>query len=150
MLEKADNGSYKDAVIDDGTGRISARIFDNEASVGKIEVGDFAIVIGRPREFSGERYILVEIMKKIDGRWMKARKLELGSDDKVHEKPAYEKTEAITPKDRMIMTIKKMDDGNGAAIEDVSGDEDSDRLVQLLLKEGEIFEVKPGRLKVLE
>lgn len=148
IVEKADGGSYRNIIIDDGTGKVSARAFDNYGMVDSVNVGDFALIIGRPREFSGEKYILIEIIKKVDSGWAKARRLELGAGKK-HERETFEKIEA-SPKEKMLRIIKSMDSGQGVAIEDLAGDGDSDRLIALLLKEGEIFEIRPGRLKVLE
>ena len=69
-----DVASY-DFILDDGSGRISLRFFE---SVQPLDVGDMVIVIGRPREFGTERYVVPEIVKKVtDPKWVELRKLEL-------------------------------------------------------------------------
>ena len=52
----------------------------------------------------------------------------------------------------MNKLIKELDQGHGVSIEDISSKdiEDIDKKIEMLLKEGDIFEVKPGKLKVLE
>jgi len=42
--------------IDDGTGRISARMFENDSVLDVMQVGDILLIVGRPREFSSEKY----------------------------------------------------------------------------------------------
>ena len=134
-------------VLDDGSGTISVRSFENQDPFKEIDVGDVAIIVGRPRKFGEEIYILLEIIKKInDKKWIKVRNLELG-ERKIKEKN-IEDTEHLDIYD----IIKNLDNGNGADIEQVisiSG-KDAERTIELLLKEGEIFEIKPGKLKVLE
>ncbi len=61
-------------IIDDGTGKITIRSFDNLTK--KPNIGDVINIIGKPREF-GNRYILIEIIKQIDKKWLEVRKLEL-------------------------------------------------------------------------
>ena len=48
--------------------------------------------------------------------------------------------------------IKTLDKGDGVSVEELSSKsiEGTDKIIDTLLKEGDIFEVKPGRLKVLE
>ena len=92
--------------------------------------------------------------------WAKVRNLEL-------QKPKYDKKIVIdesidtnntkdifdlNPTNNIIQWIKKLDTGSGVSIEMLSSKniENMDKLIDILLKEGDIFEVKPGRLKVLE
>lgn len=52
----------------------------------------------------------------------------------------------------LIDIIREKDVGEGADVEQVieSFEGDGEKLVKVLLEEGEIFEIKPGRIKVLE
>lgn len=52
----------------------------------------------------------------------------------------------------LIELIKKYDSGEGADVEAVISEfkGDGDKLVKVLLEEGEIFEIKPGKIKVIE
>src|SRR3989338_4303368 len=70
--------SYSQIILDDGSGRISARLFEEFDKLRGINVSNIVLVIGRPREFGNEKYLLLEIIKKIDDkRWADVRKLEL-------------------------------------------------------------------------
>ena len=54
---------------------------------------------------------------------------------------------------KILALVKEMDIGEGADIQDViskSGNKETESILKNLLQEGEIFEIKPGKLKVLE
>ena len=158
VIQKSRLDNYKTLVIDDSTGKISARIFENKVFLDKIEVGDIVLVIGRPREFSSEKYILIETIKKIDPAWTKVRELELEKNIAEHipitknKIPVKESIVDLNPTNKIIKLIKELDKGNGVSIEELSSKniEGIDKMVDVLLKEGDVFEIKPGRLKVLE
>ncbi|MBW2981354.1 hypothetical protein KY343_00610, partial [Candidatus Woesearchaeota archaeon] len=66
--------NYQSMILDDGTGRISARVFEQNNIFDNIEIGDVILVIGRPREYGSEKYILPETIKRIqDKSWIKVR-----------------------------------------------------------------------------
>jgi RPA family protein len=188
--------------IDDGSGRINVRSFEENIFLNNVSVGEVVVLIGRPREYSNEIYIMPEIVKAIeDKRWVEVRKLELGPEQrqfvqrevhapsvftKVVEPPIKQKESAenvYMPKaaevlgdeeekedaeqsagddapdekemtsTRIIKLIKENDSGSGADFETVIGsakDEKAEEIIQNLLKNGDIFELKPGKLKVLE
>ena len=49
--------------------------------------------------------------------------------------------------------IRNMDTGDGVAFEDViekSKNPDTEKIINTLLANGDVFEIRPGRLKVLE
>ena len=53
----------------------------------------------------------------------------------------------------VLSKIKEKDTGEGADLSDVadsSGVEDAERIIQLLINEGEVFEIKPGKIKILD
>ncbi|MBR9692064.1 hypothetical protein GOV06_04730 [Candidatus Woesearchaeota archaeon] len=161
---------YNSIVIDDGTGKISIRVFEDEADKLKgIEIGDVVLIIGRPREYGTERYLLLEIIKKIeDKRWIEIRKKELGKEDevvgeeKIEEAGIVQKEENIKETveesvveeasigDKIIDYIRENDDGAGVDIEEIIKKYNDENAVKELLSEGELFEVRPGRVKVLE
>lgn len=149
---------YAGAVIDDGTGRLSLRSFENLDVFSKVDVGDAVLVVCRIREFNNEKYASLEILKKIrDARWLNLRKLELEKKKTANDaviaqnKPSNEN--AVGASEEVYMLVKKLDDGNGALVEDViknSGRDDAESIVNGLLVSGDIFEISPGRVKVLE
>lgn len=161
----------KDAVVDDGTGQIRLRFFDNEAMLKKLEVGDFTTIIGRPRQYGGETYIVPEIMKNVnDVKWAEVRKLEIqairinaqstaGSEESAEETVEEElQMDAVSKgKVELYRIIKELDTGRGADISAVanrftekSGSGNAEQMIREMLKAGDLFEVLPGRLKVLE
>jgi RPA family protein len=163
-------------VLDDGTGTLGVRAFGEIANLGSVEIGDIVNVIGKPREFSGEKYIVPEIITKVkDEGWVKLRQKEMSmpsihnqsvdasqkSENKITapmagsvEEEVVEKT--ILPENpfqKIYRLIKELDTGDGADTNELvksSGLHNADELVKELLKEGEIFEIKRGRLKILE
>ena len=145
--------NYKALHLDDGTGRMEIRSFDNPNIFSGVAIGDIALVIGRPREYGNARYITAEIVRQIKNkRWLEVRKLELNSQPAAKE----EKTAEETPESNsapVYKAIKELDKGEGAetlsVIKEASHPE-AEKIIQHLLKEGEIYEIAPGRLKILE
>ena len=162
--------NYYSFVLDDGTGKISVRSFEKKDIIENLEIGDIVLLIGRLREFGQERYIIPEIIKKIENKdWVEVRKLELKKQGVVKKDyrgviKKKERKEDIEPvvKGEVIIEsssqviyglIKKLDDGNGVEVDNViknSELDNTDEIISNLLQEGEIFELKPGKLKVLE
>jgi RPA family protein len=139
--------------VDDGSGSINLKSFDKEFDV---NIGDVVLVIGKPREWNSQKYILPEIIKKIeDKRWVEIRKKELERRKIISlKRKEFDEEEFIeSPYQRIIDIIKELDSGEGADFEEVvvkSKIADSQDLITGLLEQGEIFEVRPGRLKILE
>lgn len=150
--------------IDDGTGKISARIFENNALFQGICISDVVLIIGRPREFSSEKYILIETIKKIGPLWAKVRKMELdkcqktdnlSQDETQNIKEIISDEEEVidlSPSNKIIRLIKELDKGNGVSIDELSskGIDNLDKIIKMLMNGGDIFEIRPGKLKVLE
>lgn len=146
--------------IDDGSGRILVRDFEPRKDLPKMEVGQAVMVIGKPREFNTEKYIVPEIVRLItDPAWIKLRQIELGELPRNVEPLVPPSQEKISPPpdesnwtDRMIDLIRELDSGEGAAVDEVlkkAQFSDTEKKIEILIKQGEIFEAKPGRLKVL-
>jgi len=132
--------------VDDGTGSIAVRSFDG--SFGELDVGSFVMVIGRPRDFEGQKYIMGEILKKVDQKWFDVWKKTV---DQVTPIGGTDIQESSSGTD-IVDIVRSMDDGEGADYEAVIsklGSGGEDKIVHLLAI-GELFETKPGKLKVLE
>jgi hypothetical protein len=135
------------------------------------------LVVGRPREYMDEKYIVAEIMKKIENPgWVEVRKLELGQSkvldqdnncevnitqekeikEDVKEQVKVEEIDGGDADDinaKIFNLIKEVDQGNGADTQEVitkSNIEEAEKIITGLLEQGEVFEIKPGKLKVLE
>jgi RPA family protein len=124
--------SASDLVVDDGTGSILVRSFETPA---KAAIGDSVLVIGRPRIYNGQQYILGEIVKKIDPLWLEARK----------------KNKQPTQQQDVLSVVRALDTGEGADYNVVLAKigNNEEKIVHLLAV-GELFETRPGKLKVLE
>jgi hypothetical protein len=162
--------------IDDGTGTIQIMLFSDKDKQNSFKVGDVLLIIGRPREYNGRKFIAPEIMKIIDEKkWITYRKKELeilGPISTDLKKPeSYEEDESISDRKKKKATeeeaveptenysgtimklIRKLDDGNGADTEKVVKDskvKGAEKIIMNLLYEGEIFEIRPGKIKILE
>lgn len=156
VVYKSSQENNTSTIIDDGTGKILLRSFENSHLFANIDVGDIILTIGRIREFNNEKYIIPEILKKTELGWFNVRKMELKNIGVVVEDKEIEKNDNIKPQnmnDEIYLLIKTMDNGDGASIEDVisrSKAKDSENIINKLLESGDVFEIRPGRLKVLE
>ena len=137
--------------IDDGTGRIDIRAFDDTFSIPKVQIGQVVMVIGKPREFGSEVYLLPEIIKPIEDKtWIRVRLKELKRtplQETVVNKPV---NETLPSMQDVYEIIKDLDKGEGANTEDVLqklSHDKTEEIIQKLLREGEIFEIAPGKLK---
>lgn len=176
------NNDNTSCIIDDGTGKIMVRDFNNTI---KTEIGELVVIIGKPRQFGQEMFLNNEIIKRIKNmKWVEFRKKELLSrkkekinipsdyldvetdvkeeilikEENIFEVPTLEPLVKSNVKtkggkaERIIELIEKFDSGDGAHIENVikeSGLDDTETIIKSLTEEGEVFQVKPGRLKVM-
>jgi RPA family protein len=150
--------------IDDGSSKIEIRTFDNNDIFKGITIGDIVLVVGKPREYNNEIYINAEIIKKITNKgWLEFRKKEIMLKTILNPKviPKPEKTEIEVEKpeqkaqtdavEEMLDKIKELDSGNGCDIQDlVSNDPNKEKIIEDLLLKGDIFEISPGKVKILE
>jgi RPA family protein len=169
--------------LDDGTSQIQITSFGEEQKFKDAQVGDVVLVIGRPREYNQKRFIVPEIIRKIDDKkWIDYRKAELEiqtpslsepelvvkeeriKDTKIKQIPdedaiaMNEKIKAETGFEDnyasiILATIRKLDKGDGANINDIiksSGLEKAEKYLKSLINEGEIFEIRTGKIKILE
>lgn len=160
------NGSYETLYLDDGSGKISIKSFENPSLFLKNQIGDILMVIGKPREFNNEIYLIPEIVKKINNKkWIDVRLLELqksplarwepaekSKEEEIKEEGTAEKdTNKLNSMERIYNLIKELDRGQGADYETIieKVGAGSIGIVEKLLKEGEIFEVAAGKLKIL-
>lgn len=159
IVYKYEDLSYAGVIIDDGTGKISLRSFENRNAFSSIDVGEMVLVIGKIREFNNEKYILTEILKKIDNsQWVNVRKLELNSinivvENKVQTENNNLLSDVISASEEVYSLIKKLDDGEGASTDEViknTNINDAENIIKKLLEDGQIFEIRSGKVKVLE
>ncbi len=81
VIDRYDNetNQYTGLTIDDGTGKILAKLFGEDVKFARgIQIGDLVRVIGKIRENERGRYLICEIVKKIEDKgWQELWKLEV-------------------------------------------------------------------------
>ena len=165
VARSTNEGSYQNMLLDDGSGKISIRFFQPQNIQYDAGIGDAILLIGRIREYGSERYIVPEIIKKIENKvWIDVRKVELKQQTLIplkkeeifetEQKVPQEEIKAETsPLQDIYNLIKKLDKGEGVDIEEIiqsSKENNVETIINNLLEKGEIFEIRKGRLKVLE
>ena len=76
ITTKSNEDGYASLTIDDGSGTIMMRSFEEQNF--EVSPGDAALVIGRPRDFSGNLYLVPEIVRRIENmKWVDYRQREL-------------------------------------------------------------------------
>ncbi len=80
ILSIAKNGSTTSVLLDDGSGQILARVFEEHKRLEELNVGDIALCIARVRVFNQEKYLAPEILKVVEKEWLELRALELKQD----------------------------------------------------------------------
>jgi len=162
IVDKSEAAGNSSVIIDDGTGRILLKSFDGASLFSGLDVGDVVLTVGRIREFNSERYIVPELLKKTGNTlWMAARKLELekrgylmeaGKDANAADRNIDVSID-LPASDEIYSLIKDLDNGEGVSFDEIIGKfkgSEAENAINKLLENGNIFEIRPGRLKVLE
>ena len=140
---------------------VNVRYFEEKSVY--IEEGDIVDVIGRPRVYDGEKYIMAEIIRKRDERWIKLRDLEIKKTRKylLENAEPYEEdleeeiyAEILNPevvKDKILALIENLGE---VTFEELAGmvnipDGELEKYLSDLKNSGDIFEPRPGVYKVL-
>lgn len=142
---------YLSLTLDDASGQVRIKIFGDDVSkFSNIEQGQTIMVIGKLRFFNNELYILPEIIKQQDPRYLLVRKLEL-EKEKPKEIPK-EQVKAV--KDQIIEMIKNAEKDEGIDIDKLimeikaSPDLINQEIIKLL-EEGLVYEPRPGKIRYL-
>lgn len=148
--------------LDDGTGQIAVKNFNSPIDV---KTGDIVLLVGRVRKYGNETYLTPEIVKKnVNVGWGAVwKKMAVESsdeeiemnDDSEEESSVEEELIETNPgeisfREKIMQKIKDLDDGEGASYGDVVKLFPDEHYISKLLLDGDIFEIKPGRLKVLD
>lgn len=149
-------------LLDDGSGSIQLRRFEDSDK--EENVGDVVLVIGRPRVFNDQAYVVPEIIKKIKNpKWLEYRKKELQtsnfekntSSNKTEKQEKSSKSEAKEQEnitDLILKKIDELDQGKGVRIAEILDEFESENTnvaINRLIEEGEIFEMRPGIVKLI-
>lgn len=145
---------FASITLDDGSGQIRARAFAEDISKFQdISQGDTILIIGVLRHYNDEIYILPDLVKKQDPKYLLIRKLEIEKSFKPTQQPA-EKKEIKALRDEVISLIKDSEGNEGVDKDHIimtikSRPELISQEIQKLLEEGIIYEPRPGRVRYL-
>lgn len=167
VIQKEILGTVLNLLIDDSTSPITVRLFEENKGIISLKPGDFVNVIGKLRKYNNESYIYPEIIKKRDMFWFKLRlkELEKVSESKNFPEEKKEATDDVKENlenesrfkdslqvEKIINLIKKLDNGLGVPIEEIiekSSLENTEKIINAMLKKGDIFNNQPGKVKIL-
>jgi RPA family protein len=151
VISVSEEETSKSFVLDDGSGSIQLRIFEQSIKI-NFDIGDIVMVIGKPREFNNEKYIVPEIIKIMNEDWLELRRKQIKSLNIIFQKKEKDNEEVVEKTSEGIFEIiKELDQGEGVYIDElVKRNPDAEKIVKNLLNEGEVFEIKPGKIKLLE
>ena len=143
---------FASLTVDDASGQLKLKVFGEDVEMFKeILQGDTLQIVGNMREWNGELYMIPEVVKKVDARWLLVRKLEIQNARK--DMPAGDSKDSGL-KDSIMDKIKGAETEGGidvdAIIMDTEASPDAiNAEVKKLLEEGLIYEPRPGRLRYL-
>ncbi|MFZ5955367.1 MAG: OB-fold nucleic acid binding domain-containing protein [Nanoarchaeota archaeon] len=141
---------FSSITVDDASGQIKLKAFGDDTEILKgFLQGDTLRIIGTIREYNSELYILPEIAKKIDPKWLMVRKLEIQNLRK--DMPIQAKGPV---RDILLQKIKNAETNGGIDIDSIILDTEAspdliNQEIRKLLEEGLIYEPRPGRLRYL-
>jgi len=113
---------YASITIDDGTGQIRLKVFGDDVNKFEgLQEGDTIIIIGILRTYNQELYILPEIIKRADVKYLFIRKLELDKNEKkfIQENQVQPTEKKLETRDQIIEIIKSGEATGGASTEDI-------------------------------
>ncbi|MBT7706072.1 hypothetical protein HN747_01355 [archaeon] len=143
---------YASITIDDASGQIRLKSFGEDIEdIQSITQGDTLQIIGNVREWNGELYIIPEIIKAVDPRWLLVRKLEIQNSRAAVADNPEAKNEL---KDSVMQMIKNAEAEGGVdtdkIIMDIEASPDAiNNEIKKLLEEGLVYEPRPGVLRYL-
>jgi RPA family protein len=148
---------FASLTLDDGSGQVKVRAFGDDLNkFREVMQGDTLLIIGVLRSYNNELYVLPELIKKQDPRYLLVRKLEIekewGKSPTPEEKPQKQEIKAL--RDEVITLIKSSEKYEGIDKEDlilkISARPDLiSQEIQKLLEEGIIYEPRPGVVRYL-
>ncbi len=141
---------YATLTVDDSSGQIRLKAFGDDIGIlTNIVQGDTLQIVGNVREWNGDLYVIPEIVKKVDPRWLLVRKLEVQNLRK-----NLPQDEGSVLKDSIMQKIKDAEVDGGIDVDKIIMDTEAspdliNTEIKKLLEEGLIYEPRPGRLRYL-
>lgn len=164
--------TFSAITLDDGTETIRVKTWNEDVKkLEHISIGDPVMVIGKISLYSNDLSIRPEIVKKQEPEWLLVRKKELekiyGKPEELKEKPLTEDTPpheiteevvvsgpTITARQKILEFVEKETAKEGietTKLIRLSGlkEEEAEKAIDELLREGELFQPRTGFLKVI-
>lgn len=147
VIDKKVKDKVTSLYVNDGSGTIRASLFEKTG----IEIGDLVDLIGVVKTYRNFKYLSIYSVNRLeDLNWELLRELEI-----LKEKLRFSKEgKELSDKERVLRAIQKLDTGQGADYErllercDLEKDKIKSTVIELL-KDGDIYEPRSGKLKSL-
>jgi len=176
VIDKFLGNNYVSVNLDDGSGVLRLKVWNEFVSLfSEVSVGDLVLIVGKVRDYNNSIYVAPEVVRKLDNPlWFKARKLELtkmygevqrvenvtpevsvgnSEDDEMVMNVVEEKMgDSGSSREVLLSLIEKLDFGDGADLGEVvkkSGFNEANKIIEDLLRDGEVFEIHKGKLRVM-
>ncbi|OGQ14069.1 MAG: hypothetical protein A3B70_07460 [Deltaproteobacteria bacterium RIFCSPHIGHO2_02_FULL_40_11] len=155
LVAKEKQGTILRLFLDDGSGKIAAYFFEENAAASQARVGEAIFIIGKVRHYNQERYLSPEIVRVAHPFWLKVRALELPFSNPsvaAAEEVIVECKADDLPIAKISNIIKALDQGDGVRIEDVlthSHLNNTEKFIEKMLQDGDIFQNAPGKIKII-
>ena len=152
----SEDGKYSSLTLDDSTGNIRAKNWDNIKLFESVQNGDVIDLIGKIKFYNGEVYLVPEILRKVtDTNFEALRQLELvkkygPADSSKTEKIAESPMNKIDVRKHILKIIEESKDGISypEILEKVNGSRaEIEQIIDDLLLGGLCYESSPGVIK---
>ncbi len=149
---------FATVTVDDATGQIRLKVFGEDINMfNDLSQGDTILVIGVLRSYNGEVYLLPEIVKKTDPRYLLVRKLEIEGKSvvKVNSPAMAEAEKTLNIRDQIVNIIKSGEDAGGIGTDEIiskiktQSPEIVNSEIIKLIEDGTIYEPRPGKVRYL-
>ncbi|MBU2497144.1 MAG: hypothetical protein KJ767_03740 [Nanoarchaeota archaeon] len=164
----SENQNYSSLTLDDGSEQLRLKAFaDSTEMLNAIEIGDIILTIAKLRTYNNETYLMPEILRKVSSKEALLRRLELILEHGKREPYTSKRTEQTriiqekestsnpedTLKEKLRALISKLDEGEGVEItkleETYPDKEKLAKFIEDFLSEGEAYEPRPGKIKLI-
>jgi len=141
---------YVSLTMDDASGQIKLKLFGEDIAILKdFTQGDTLQIIGNIREYNSELYLMPEIAKVVDPKWLLVRKLEIQKTRKDMPAPTNQPI-----RDLILEKIKGAEADGGvdtdSLIMNIEASPDLiNQEIKKLLEQGLVYEPRPGKLRYL-
>lgn len=173
VVDKLSGEGYSSLTLDDGSGTIQLKAWAEDVNIFLgVDIGDLVLVVGKVKDYNNSRYVVPEVVRKMDNPlWLKVRKQELVKEygkprsvgttinsnfDEKNEEALNIIEEKIQDKsslrETVLSLVESLDTGEGVELDRVIGESgmaEAKNIVQELVNDGEVFEFKKGRFRLV-